>query len=75
MGFIFAWIEQFTAKKLVISIEGFVAFTVFLSMANSFELVASVLITSIEQSIIPIVAATAPFARRVIVGGAPAQKK
>jgi len=75
MGLIFAWIEQYTARKLVISVEGFVAFTVFLGMANSFELVASVLITSIEQAIIPIVAATAPFARRIVVGSPAPGKK
>jgi hypothetical protein len=71
MGLFFAWLERYTVDKLVISVEGFVAFTIFLGMANSFELVASVLVTSIEQSIIPIVAATAPFARRVVVARQP----
>ncbi len=67
LGFVFAWVEQHTVNKLVISVEGFVAFVVFLSLADSFEFVASVLVTSLEQSIIPIVAATAFFARRTVL--------
>jgi hypothetical protein len=67
LGLVFAWVERYTADKLVISMEGFLAFTLFLAMANSFELVASVLVTSVEQAFIPIIAATAPFARRIVV--------
>jgi hypothetical protein len=67
LGLLCSWMEQYTANKLVISVEGFVTFTIFLGMANSFELVASVLVTAIEQSIIPIVMAAAPFARRIVV--------
>ncbi len=61
-----AWIENFTARKLVISLEGLVAFVIFLSLANSFEMVASVLVTSIEQAILPIIIAVTPFVRRQV---------
>jgi len=73
-GLVFAWIEQFTANKLVISVEGFVAFVIFLGMANSFEFVASVLVTSIFQSVIPVLMATAPFARRTVLKAPEAAK-
>ncbi len=75
LGFVFAWVERYTADKLVISMEGFLAFTLFLALANSFELVASVLVTSVEQAFIPIIAATAPFARRIVVPRPAAQQE
>jgi len=67
MGLFFAWAENFTARKPILSTEGFVSFVVFLGLANSFEMVASVLVTSIFQSIVPVVAACAPFVRRKMV--------
>jgi hypothetical protein len=67
LGFVFAAIEQWTARKLVISFEGFVGFTLFLGIANSYEMVASVLITSLEQALISVAIAMLPVARRVRV--------
>lgn len=66
LGFLFAWIEKYVARKLVLSLEGFLSFTVFLAMANSFEMVASVLVTSLFQACVPIVLASAPFVERVL---------
>ena len=66
LGFSFAWLERFLARKLLLSMEGFLAFTVFLGMANSYEMVASVLVTSVFQACIPIVLASAPFVERII---------
>ncbi len=60
-GIIFAWVENLTARKLLISLEGFISFTVLLGMLGSFEMVASVLITSVFQSVIVLVAACLPF--------------
>lgn len=67
MGLIFAWIENFTARKLLLSLEGFLSFTVLLAMASAFENVASVLITMLFQGIIPIIFASMPFLRRMTV--------
>lgn len=65
LGLGFAWMEKATSRKLVLSLEGFLAFTVFLGLANSVEMVASVLVPSIVQSIEPIVVAAMPFVTRV----------
>lgn len=65
LGFIFAWVEKMVARKLVLSMEGFLAFTLFLGMANSFEMVASVLVTSLFQAFVPIVLACSPFVHRM----------
>lgn len=61
IGVFFAWIEKLVARKLLLSMEGFLSFTLFLGMANSFEMVASVLITSIFQSLFPVILASIPF--------------
>lgn len=61
IGFACAWVEKFVARKLLLSLEGFLAFTLFVGMANSFEMVASVLITSLFQAFIPIIIACKPF--------------
>lgn len=61
IGFLFAWLEKLVARKLLLSMEGFLSFTLFLGMANSFEMVASVLITSIFQSLFPVIIASKPF--------------
>ncbi len=71
LGLLFAWLEQWTARRLVVSLEGFVGFTLFLGIANSYEMVASVLVTALEQALIPVIAAMLPISRRVRVGGPP----
>jgi len=55
LGLLFAWVENQTARKLLLSLEGFIAFIILLSMANSFEMVASVLVTTISQSVIVLI--------------------
>lgn len=72
LGLVFAWLEQWTARKLVVSLEGFIGFTLFLGMANSYEMVASVLVTSLFQALVPVAAAMLPISRRVRVPAAPA---
>lgn len=67
LGLACAWIEAFTARKLLLSLEGFVCFVIVLGMANSFEFVASVLVTTIFQSVVPIVFVSLPFLRRMTV--------
>jgi hypothetical protein len=64
LGLLFAWLENATARKPIISLEGFLCFDVFLNVANAFEMVSSVLITSLLQSVVVIVAACAFFVRR-----------
>jgi hypothetical protein len=66
LGVIFAWVENFTAQKLVISLEGFLAFALMLAMINSFEMVSTVLVPSIEESLAPIGLATLPFVSRTV---------
>lgn len=65
LGLAFAWVEKSSAPKLLLSIEGFLCFTLFIAMANSFEMVASVLITSVFQAFIPIILAAKPFTEQV----------
>lgn len=67
LGFLFAWFERWTANKLVFSLEGFIAFIVFAGMANSYEMVSSVLVTSVFQAVVPVTIAALPFVRRVVV--------
>jgi len=65
LGALFAWIEKYTARKLLISCEGFVCLSLLMNLLNSFEMVASVLVTSVFQSLIIVIAATLPFVRRM----------
>ena len=67
LGLFFAWIENFTAQKLLLSLEGFLAFSILLGLVGSFEMVASVLITSVFQSMIVLVIATAFFVEPMIL--------
>jgi hypothetical protein len=64
LGVTFAWVENFSARKLVVSMEGFLCLCLLLSLMNSFEMVASVLVTSTFQSMVVIVAACYPFVSR-----------
>lgn len=66
LGFLLAWLEKFTAPKLLLSLEGFLAFALLLGIANSSEMVASILVTSLFQSLVPIVIACSPFVASVI---------
>ncbi|MBI5771155.1 MAG: hypothetical protein HZA93_25495 [Verrucomicrobia bacterium] len=65
LGLFCSWVERLTARKLLLSMEGFLGFTLFLGMANSFEMVASVLVTSIFQALVPVVLASKPFTERI----------
>jgi hypothetical protein len=67
LGFLFAWIENVSAKKLIISMEGFLLISFLMNLMNSFEMVASILVTSTFQSMVVIVLASAPFVRRTVV--------
>ncbi|MDB6170437.1 MAG: hypothetical protein JWM88_3301 [Verrucomicrobia bacterium] len=64
LGWLCAWFEKYFTTKLVISLEGFVAFTIFLGIAASFEMVASVLVTSVFQGVMVVVIACAPFVHK-----------
>jgi hypothetical protein len=66
IGALFAWIENFTARKLLISTEGFLSLSLLMNLMNSFEMVASVLVTSIFQSFVVVVAASLPFVHRTV---------
>jgi hypothetical protein len=65
LGLFFAWVENFTARKLLLSTEGLVSLSIFMNLMNSFEMVASVLVTSTFQSMVIVLAASAPFVRRI----------
>ncbi|HWL17648.1 MAG TPA: hypothetical protein VNR00_18710 [Opitutus sp.] len=64
-GFLFGWLEKKSTIKPLLSLEGFVAFIVFVTVANSFEMVASVFITATFQSVAPMVVIGAFLVRRV----------
>ena len=68
LGVLFAWIENFTARKLLVSTEGFLSLSLLMNLMNSFEMVASVLVTSTFQSFVVIVAASLPFVHRTVAG-------
>ena len=61
LGLIFAWLETATATKPLLSLEGMVAFAVFIGIASSYEMVSSVMVTSLFQSVIVISLACVPF--------------
>jgi hypothetical protein len=67
LGLLFAWIENYTSRKLVMSTEGFLSLSLLMNMMNSFEMVASVLVTATFQSFIIIIAASMPFVRRTVI--------
>jgi hypothetical protein len=67
LGFAFAWVENYTARKLVMSTEGFLSLSLLMNIMNSFEMVASVLVTAIFQSFIIIIVASMPFVRRTVI--------
>ena len=67
MGLFFAWVEMFTARKLLLSLEGFISFTILLGLMGAFEMVASVLVTSIFQSVVVLVIACSPFVERTVL--------
>lgn len=64
LGLFVAWVENRSVNLPIMSLEGFLVFTLFLNMAASFEMVASVLITSIFQSLVPVGLACWPFVFR-----------
>ena len=66
LGIFIAVIERLTQNKAVLSLEGFALFALFLGMATSYEMVASVLVTSVFQSIVSICLAVAPFVDRTV---------
>jgi hypothetical protein len=65
MGLTFAYVENLTARRLVISMEGFLSLSLLMNLLNSFEMVASVLVTSVFQSFMVIIAACVPFVHRM----------
>jgi hypothetical protein len=64
LGAFFAWVEKRTARKLLVSTEGLLSLSLLMNLLNSFEMVASVLVTSTFQSMMVILIASAPFVRR-----------
>jgi hypothetical protein len=64
IGWLFGLLEKKSSAKPLLSLEGFLAFIVFVSVANSFEMVASVLVTSTFQAIVPVATVGAFFTRR-----------
>lgn len=71
LGLIFAWLEKATVNKPVLSLEGLVTFAVFSGIAISFEMVSTVLVTSIFQTSIVISLASLPFVERTLSEPAP----
>jgi len=67
LGLLFAWMENATVNKPVLSLEGMITFAVFASITISFEMVSSVLVTSIFQTSIVITLACLPFVDRTLV--------
>lgn len=65
-GLIFAWLEVSTVYKPLLSMEGLIAFALFIGLALSFEMVASVLITSLFQSVVTIALACIPLVEHTL---------
>ncbi len=66
LGMLFAWIENLSARKLVVSLEGFLSLNLLMSLMNSFEMVASVLVTATFQSMLVVIGASLPFVHRTV---------
>jgi hypothetical protein len=66
LGLCFAWVEKFTVRKPMISLEGFLSLSLMLNLMNSFEMVSSVFVTSTFQSFLIIVVVSLPFVRRTV---------
>ena len=66
LGIFFSWIENMTARKLIVSLEGFLSLSLMMNLMNSFEMVASVLVTTIFQSFVIIFVASFPFVQRTV---------
>ena len=64
LGCLFGFLEKKSSSKPLLSLEGFLVFIVFVSVANSFEMVSSVLITSTFQAILPVAIVGSFFAKR-----------
>jgi hypothetical protein len=71
LGLVFAWMEKYTSRKPIMSLEGFASFAIFLGMVNSFEMVASVLVTSVFDAVIPIVIGCVPVVRHMVLNRPP----
>ena len=67
LGILCAWVERLTQNKPMLSLEGLTSFALFLSLLNSYEMVASVLVTATFQSILTITMAFMPFMTRTDV--------
>lgn len=65
LGLAFAGIENLTAQKPLLSMEGMVTLVVLIGIASSFEMVASVLITSMFQGVLTVIMACIPFVHSV----------
>jgi len=71
LGLFSAWVESYTALKPLLSIEGMCAFGMLLGIATSFEMVASVLVTSQFQALIVTCMACLPFSRSLPLASRP----
>lgn len=67
LGGFFAWLENLTSAKPLLSLEGMVTFALFIGIASSFEMVSSVLVTSLFQSVVTIALACFPFVQKMTV--------
>jgi hypothetical protein len=68
LGLIFAWLENASANKPVLSLEGLLTFAIFSGIAISFEMVSTVLVTSLFQTSIVICLACLPFVEETNFG-------
>jgi hypothetical protein len=64
LGLGLAFLERATQNKALFSMEGFTLFSVFTGLAISYEMVASVLVTSLFQAVVTICVAMLPFVER-----------
>ncbi|AOS45734.1 hypothetical protein Verru16b_02821 [Lacunisphaera limnophila] len=64
LGALAAWIEVQTSNKLLFSLEGLLGLVIFMGVLNSYEMVASVLVTSVFQSLFPVILGCSPFVER-----------
>lgn len=61
LGFAFAALENLTARKPLLSMEGMITLVLLIGIASSFEMVASVLVTSLFQAVLTVIMACFPF--------------
>jgi hypothetical protein len=65
LGWLFGLLEKKSSVKPLLSLEGFLVFIIFVSAADSFEMVSTVLVTATFQALVPVAVIGSFFVKRI----------